>query len=107
MGMPMTVASLVLDINCMACLCWAHRDNTWLGADDVTRCLDCVPVLLVGNVAFNVLYMTMASVFYAEACQMDTRLGSGPDAMQLNGACLQLADSFTIITFTPLIERLF
>lgn len=106
-SMPMTVASLVLDIICMACLCWAHRDNAWLGADDVTRCLDCVPVLLVGNVAFNVLYNCMSSVFYAEACQMDTRLGSGSNALQLNGAFLNLADSFAIIIFTPLIDRFF
>merc|ERR1712187_326701 len=105
--MPMTVASLVLDIICMACLCWAHRDNAWLGADDVTRCLDCVPVLLIGNVVFNVLYNTMSSVFQAEACQMDVRLGSGPHATQLTGAFLNLADSVAIIIFTPVIDRLF
>jgi len=103
----LTMASLVLDILCMACLCWAHRDNTWLGADEVTRCLDCVPILLIGNVAFNVLYNCMSSIFYAEACQMDTRLGSGSEALQLNGAFLNLADSVAIIIFTPLIDRLF
>jgi len=103
----LTQASLVLDIICIACLCVAHRDNSWLGtADAVTRGLDVVPVLLIGNLVFNVLYNTMASVFYSQACQMDTRLGSGEHAFKLSGAFFNLADAVAIIVFTPVIERL-
>eukprot|EP00932_Pfiesteria_piscicida_P007236 SRR837773.17248.p1 GENE.SRR837773.17248~~SRR837773.17248.p1 ORF type:complete len:375 (-),score=121.26 SRR837773.17248:7-1080(-) len=69
----LTIASLVVDVLCIGCLCYAHRDNRWMGqADAVTRCLDAVPALLVGNVTFNVLYNAMASTFYAESCQMDS-----------------------------------
>jgi len=100
-----TIISLSLDVTCIACLCIAHRNNEWLGDDDITQCLDCVPVLLVGNVVFNVLYNTMSSVFFSEACQMDTRLGSAADATQLNGAFFNLGDSFAVIAFTPIIER--
>jgi len=108
--MPMTaltVASIVLDVLCIGSLCIAHRDNRWLGQPDaLTKCLDAVPVLLIGNLTFNVLYNTMASVFYSESCQMDTRLGSSPDAMQLNGAFFNLGDAIAIVAFTPLIDRL-
>lgn len=109
-GSAMTTASLVLDIVCVGCLCMAHRDNAWLGksevAREVARCLDCVPVLLVGNIVFNIQYNSMASVFYAESCQMDTRLGSAPDATQLNGAFFNLGDTGAIILFTPIIDGL-
>ena len=103
----LTLASLVLDVVCIACLCLAHRDNSWLGKPDaVTRGLDVVPALLVGNTAFNVLYNTMSNVFYSQACQSDLRLGSGKDAFKLSGAFFNLADSAAIIVFTPLIDRL-
>jgi len=103
----LTLMSLVLDVVCIACLCLAHRDNSWLGKPDaVTRGLDVVPVLLVGNTVFNVLYNTMSNVFYSQACQSDLRLGSGKDAFKLSGAFFNLADSAAIIVFTPLIDRL-
>jgi len=103
----LTIASLVLDILCIGCLCFAHRDNSWMGKPDaVTRCLNSVPALLVGNVTFNVLYNAMSSIFYSQACQMDTRLSSGPEAMQLNGAFFNLGDAIAIIAFTPILERL-
>mmetsp|Transcript_79436 Transcript_79436/g.227975 ORF Transcript_79436/g.227975 Transcript_79436/m.227975 type:complete len:583 (-) Transcript_79436:92-1840(-) len=104
----LTTVSLVLDVLCIGCLCIAHTDNRWLGeADAMTKCLDAVPAILVGNVTFNVLYNTMSSVFYSQSCQMDTRLGSGADAMQLNGAFFNLGDALAIIIFTPLIDRCF
>ena len=59
----LTLTSLVLDVVCIACLCLAHRDNSWLGKPDaVTRGLDVVPALLVGNTAFNVLYLVQHHV---------------------------------------------
>jgi len=104
-SLVLTLLSLILDIVCIACLCVAHRTNDWLGdADGVTQCLDCIPTLLVGNITFNVLYNTMASVFYSEACQMDTRLGSAANSTQLNGAFFNLGDAFAIIVFTPVID---
>lgn len=106
-SMALTLASLVLDVVCIGCLCIAHCDNSWLGeADAVTRGLDVVPVLLVGNVVFNVLYNTMSSIFYSQACQMDLRLGGGGHAFQLSGAFFNLADSAAIIVFTPLLDHL-
>lgn len=79
------VASLVLDVLCVGCLCIARRNKHWLGkADAVTRCLDLVPAVLIDNMTFSLLYLPMYSVFYSEACQMDTRLGSGAHAMQLS-----------------------
>jgi len=53
-------------------LCVSHQNNSWLGEPhSVTRCLDGVPTVIVGNVTFNVLYNTMFSLFYSQACQMD------------------------------------
>ncbi|CAE8708888.1 unnamed protein product [Polarella glacialis] len=48
----------------------------------------------------------MASVFYSQACQMDTRIGPGSSAAQLNGAFFNLADSLAIILFTPVIAQI-
>jgi dipeptide/tripeptide permease len=80
----------------------AHRDNAWFGVqDDVTTCLACVPALLVGNITFNIQYNTMASLFYSQACQMDTRVGG----TQLNAAILSLADSIAIVVFTPIFNQ--
>jgi len=76
-------------------------------ADAVTRSLDVVPRLLVGNVTFNVLYSAVSTTFYSQACQMDTRVGRGEDAMQLSGAFFNLANALAIIVFTPLITRCF
>ncbi|CAK9060833.1 Protein NRT1/ PTR FAMILY 8.1 (AtNPF8.1) (Peptide transporter PTR1) [Durusdinium trenchii] len=99
----LTIVSLLADLLCIGCLCVAHRDNCWLGEPDrVTRCLDVVPKIIVGNVTFNVLYNTMFSLFYSQACQMDTRLGGG---MQLSGAFFNLGDALAVILFTPLLER--
>ena len=99
----MTVLSLLVDLLCIGCLCVAHRSNAWLGEPDaVTRCLDVVPTIIVGNVTFNVLYNTMFSLFYSQSCQMDTRIGK----MQLSGAFFNLGSSFAVIIFTPLLERL-
>jgi len=103
----LTYLSLALDVACIGCLCVAHRSNAWLGKPDaVTRCLDTVPALLIGNVTFNVLYNAMATTFYSQACQMDTRLGRSADAMQLNGAFFNLADAVAIVAFTPVIDKL-
>eukprot|EP00438_Fugacium_kawagutii_P011616 Skav216072 [mRNA] locus=scaffold389:302616:304726:- [translate_table: standard] len=101
----MTIVSLLVDLLCIGCLCVAHRNNSWLGEPDgVTRCLDVVPMIIVGNVTFNVLYNTMFSLFYSQACQMDTRIGGR--GMQLSGAFFNLGSSFAVIIFTPLLERL-
>jgi len=102
----MTIMSLVLDVFCIGCLVVAHRSNAWLGCDSVTQCLDTVPKLLVGNVIFNVLYNSMSTLFFSEACQMDTRLGSAAGATQLNGSVFNMADSIAIIVFTPIINQL-
>jgi len=100
----LTIASLLADLICIGCLCTAHYNNSWLGEPDcVTRCLDVVPKIIVGNVTFNVLYNTMFSLFYSQACQMDTRLAGG---LQLSGAFFNLGDAFAVIIFTPLLERL-
>ena len=99
----LTLVSLLADLLCIACLCLAHRDNSWLGElDAVTRCLDAVPQIVLGNVTFNVLYNSMFSLFYSQACQMDTRLGGG---MQLSGAFFNLGDAVAVIILTPLLER--
>lgn len=100
----LTIVSLLADLICIGCLCTAHYNNSWLGEpDSVTRCLDVVPKIIVGNVTFNVLYNTMFSLFYSQACQMDTRLAGG---LQLSGAFFNLGDAFAVIIFTPLLERL-
>ena len=99
----LTLVSLLADLLCIACLCLAHRDNSWLGElDAVTRCLDAVPQIVLGNVTFNVLYNSMFSLFSSQACQMDTRLGGG---MQLSGAFFNLGDAVAVIILTPLLER--
>lgn len=100
----LTVVTLVLTLVSVLCLCAAHLDNSWLGRDQVTRCLDCVPTLILGNLSFSVLYTSTATAFYSEACQMDTRIGSGGD--QLNGAFFNIADCIAVIIFTPLINNL-
>lgn len=105
-NMLVTVLNLVLGVIAVGCLCVAHRDNAWLGKDDVTQSLDCVPTLLIGNIIFNIQYNTMASFFYSQSCQMDTRLGSGANAPQLNGAVFNLADCAAIVIFTPLLDKI-
>jgi len=102
-----TMLSLVLDLCCVGCLCIAHRDNSWLGENAVSQALSSIPVIFIGNIVFNIQYNTMTSLFYSEACQMDTRLGSGAKAPQLSGAFFNLGDCIGIIVFTPIIERVF
>eukprot|EP00933_Yihiella_yeosuensis_P026316 TRINITY_DN20420_c0_g1_i1.p1 TRINITY_DN20420_c0_g1~~TRINITY_DN20420_c0_g1_i1.p1 ORF type:complete len:610 (-),score=103.06 TRINITY_DN20420_c0_g1_i1:259-2037(-) len=102
----MTVISLTVDVLCVVCLCIAHRDNRWAEQAQVAQCLDCIPSLLVGNLAFNILYNSMASLFFSQSCQMDTRLGSSRDSIQLNGAFFNLADCAAIVLFTPLVDKL-
>eukprot|EP00931_Biecheleriopsis_adriatica_P038088 TRINITY_DN21841_c0_g1_i1.p1 TRINITY_DN21841_c0_g1~~TRINITY_DN21841_c0_g1_i1.p1 ORF type:complete len:547 (+),score=98.79 TRINITY_DN21841_c0_g1_i1:188-1828(+) len=97
--------TLAVTITCIVCLCAAHRDNAWLGRNEVTQCLDTVPTLLIGNVSFSVLYNSMTTTFFSQACQMDTRLGSGKGALQLNGSVFNLADCLAVIAFTPLISN--
>ncbi|EOD29744.1 hypothetical protein EMIHUDRAFT_253861, partial [Emiliania huxleyi CCMP1516] len=100
----LTTLSLAADLLCIGCLCVAHRDNSWLGKPDaVTRCLDIVPVVVVGNVTFDTLYNTMFSYFYEQGCQMDTRVGS--DGMQLNAAFFNLGSSIAVVFLTPVIEK--
>lgn len=101
-----TMLTLVLDLTCVACLCIAHRDNSWLGENAVSQLLSTIPVIFIGNIVFNIQYNTMTSLFYSQSCQMDTRLGSAADAPQLNGAFFNLGDCIGIIVFTPIIERL-
>lgn len=93
--------TLALTVLCITCLCVAHYDNTWLGRNEVTRCLDCVPTMLIGNVSFAVLYGTMTTMFYSQSCQMDTRIGRSLDATQLNAAFFNLADCVAVIVFAP------
>lgn len=101
-SLSLTIVSLLVDLVCIGCLCVAHHDNSWLGEpDSITRCLDVVPKIIVGNVTFNVVYNTMFSLFYSQACQMDTRFGG----RQLSGAFFNLGDAFPVIILTPLLER--
>mmetsp|Transcript_64790 Transcript_64790/g.118332 ORF Transcript_64790/g.118332 Transcript_64790/m.118332 type:complete len:551 (+) Transcript_64790:138-1790(+) len=100
----MTSVTLAVTLICILCLCVAHYDNNWLGRNEVTRCLDCVPTLIVGNVAFAILYNTMLTVFYSQSCQMDTRIWRG-SAMQISGAFFNLADCIGVILFTPVVSN--
>lgn len=97
-----TSTTLVVTLLCIFCLCAAHYDNTWLGRNEVTRCLDCVPTLIVGNVTFAILYNTMLTVFYSQSCQMDTRIWRG-SSTQINGSFFNLADCIGVILFTPVV----
>lgn len=102
----LTLSSLVVGIVSVGCLSVAHNNNAWLGEDPISQSFDCVPALLIGNISFNILMNAMGSYFYAQSCQMDTRLGNRPNAPQLNGAIFSLADGVAVILFTPVVDRL-
>ena len=68
------IVSAVVAVVCIGSLVIAHLNNkAFLPKGDVSDCLDCVPLLLVGNLFFGILQSTIASVFQSQACQMDTR----------------------------------
>lgn len=72
-------------------------------------CLDCVPILLVGNLFFNILQSTIGSVFLSEACQMDTRTDRSDfsvEGFQRNGDFFRLANPIAIVVVTPLLDFL-
>lgn len=103
------------------CLCWAHADNSFLGArrdqlaadmlgqnpdevglaqQDVRLTFQTIPLLLIANIVFNFAYSMMLGPFFNQSCQMDLRLGD----TQINGAVFNLADTLVIIVFIPLFE---
>ncbi|KNC83440.1 hypothetical protein SARC_04305 [Sphaeroforma arctica JP610] len=77
------------------------EDQTFLTVKDAKMFLDTVPIIMVGNMAFQCAYNTMMNVLMSQACQMDLRVGGG----QINGAFFNIADCFAIIIFTPVLEK--
>jgi len=66
-----------------------------------------VPILLVGNLFFNILQSTIGSVFLSEACQMDTRTDRSDfsvEGFQRNGDFFRLANPIAIVVVTPLMD---
>ena len=72
-----------------------------LTADEAASTLDTVPVLLVVNTGFNLLYNCMNGYMQSQACQMDLTIGSS----QINGAFFNVADCLAIIITIPLFEH--
>ena len=62
------IASAIVAVVCIGSLVIAHLNNkAFLPKGDVSDCLDCVPLLLVGNLFFGILQSTIASVFQSQA----------------------------------------
>ena len=96
-------------IACIGSLVMAHLNNSaWLPDSDVRKCLNCVPLLLVGNLFFGILQSTISSVFQSQACQMDTRQNRADfsyEGFQYSGDFFRLANPVTIVIGTPLLDR--
>mmetsp|Transcript_131453 Transcript_131453/g.327792 ORF Transcript_131453/g.327792 Transcript_131453/m.327792 type:complete len:590 (+) Transcript_131453:77-1846(+) len=101
------VAAIVVALACIGSLVAAHWDNSYLPEGGIRMCLDCVPILLVGNLFFNILQSTIGSVFLSEACQMDTRTDRSDfsvEGFQRNGDFFRLANPIAIVVVTPLMD---
>mmetsp|Transcript_91429 Transcript_91429/g.279818 ORF Transcript_91429/g.279818 Transcript_91429/m.279818 type:complete len:578 (-) Transcript_91429:19-1752(-) len=101
------VFAIVVAAVCILSLVFGHMNSSYLPAGGVRMCLDTVPVLLTGNLFFNILQSTISSVFLSEACQMDTRSNRddfSPTGFQYNGDFFRLANPFAIIVVTPLLD---
>ncbi|CAE7337312.1 NPF8.1 [Symbiodinium sp. CCMP2592] len=103
------IVSAVVAVVCIGSLVIAHLNNkAFLPKGDVSDCLDCVPLLLVGNLFFGILQSTIASVFQSQACQMDTRRDGSDfsyEGFQYSGDFFRLANPVTIVIGTPLLDR--
>ncbi|CAJ1411082.1 unnamed protein product [Effrenium voratum] len=101
--------AVAMAVACIGSLVIAHLKNpSWLPESDVRRCLDCVPLLLVGNLFFGILQSTISSVFQSQACQMDTRQDHTDfsfEGFQYSGDFFRLANPVTIVIGTPLLDR--
>ena len=65
------IGSAVVAVVCIGSLIIAHLNNqAFLPKGDISDCMDCVPLLLVGNLFFGILQSTISSVFQSEACQI-------------------------------------
>lgn len=107
MSQLMQMTCLVMDIACLICLVGAHLDNSWLPESPIRQCLDCVPVLLVGNIFYGILNSSTGSSFQSEACQMDTRADPHvEDGFQFSGDFFRLANPLAIVLFTPVLVNL-
>lgn len=98
----MSMLNMLITLVCSMSLIIAHRDNSWLGENEIARSLDMVPVQIAGSLAFGILYNSMNTYFLSQACQMDTRVG----ASQINGSFFNIADCIAVIICTPLINDL-
>lgn len=96
-----SVANLLVTVGCALCLIVAHRDNSWLGDNEISRSLDMLPVQIAGSMAFGVLYNSMFTYFASQACQMDTRTQGNS---QINGSFFNIADCIAVIVCTPFIN---
>eukprot|EP00930_Biecheleria_cincta_P059509 TRINITY_DN45228_c0_g1_i1.p1 TRINITY_DN45228_c0_g1~~TRINITY_DN45228_c0_g1_i1.p1 ORF type:complete len:555 (+),score=47.89 TRINITY_DN45228_c0_g1_i1:106-1770(+) len=99
-----SMLNMLVTLACSMCLIIAHRDNSWLGENEVSRSLNMVPVQVAGSMAFGILYNSMTTYFQSQACQMDSRIGSGHSASQINGSFFNIADCLAVIICTPLIN---
>lgn len=75
-------------------------ESKWLTVEEAKGALDTVPILIVVNVSFSIVYNLMSAAFVAQACQMNLMLGSS----QINGSFFNIADCFAILVFVPIFE---
>lgn len=104
------VAAIVVALVCICSLVVAHWNNSYLPEGGVRMCLDCVPILVVGNLFFNILQSTISSVFLSQACQMDTRADRtdfSEEGFQYNGDFFRLANPIAIVSVTPMLDFVF
>lgn len=104
-GTVMALLSFGCFLLCVFCLCVAHRKNDWMTDEELARCTNSIPVLLIGVLFFNIQDVILAQSLFVQACQMDTRIGRDPEAYQLNGIFFSLAHCFVVIVGTPLLEH--
>ena len=79
------------------------EENSWLTTEEAMGALDVVPILIVVNVSFSIIYNLMSAAFVAQACQMNLQL---PGGGQLNGGFFNIADCLSILVFVPVFEWL-
>eukprot|EP00122_Pirum_gemmata_P003316 Pgem_evm1s3000 len=107
----MSYTSLGVAFFSCAALCICHKDNSHLDnipdhysgmmtTVEAKGTLDCIPILLIANVCFNISYNAMNGPWQSQACQSDLLIGSS----QINGAFFNVADSFAILIFVPVLE---
>eukprot|EP01134_Creolimax_fragrantissima_P002835 CFRG2835T1 len=68
---------------------------------DTKAFLDTVPIVVVGNTAFQIAYNCMMGVMMSQACQMNLFVGNS----QINGSFFNIGDCLAIIVCTPIWEN--